>query len=97
MVRRKVSTTGRLPGMTAAGAGVVPSTRTKAFLSKQRDREAALIFLKESLKRLGWQETNVTDRLNSYRSALHELGSLALQIKSRPLNNRIASRVLRAA
>jgi hypothetical protein len=41
-----------------------------AFVSKRRDRRAALNFLRKALRRHGWPEIVVTDRLRSYGAAL---------------------------
>ena len=55
----------------------------EAFVSKKRDREAALKFLRKLMKRYGRPDAIVTDRLRSYRAALRELGGSGLT--SRPL------------
>ena len=46
----------------------------ESFVTKTRDRTAALKFLKKSMKRHGRPETIVTDRLRSYGAALKGLG-----------------------
>ena len=46
----------------------------ESFVTKTRDRKAALKFLKKSMKRHGRPEVIVTDRLRSYGAALKELG-----------------------
>ena len=46
----------------------------EAFVSKKRDRKAALKFLRKLMKRYPRSAEIVTDRLRSYRSALRELG-----------------------
>ena len=46
----------------------------EAFVSKKRDRKAAVKFLRKLTKRSGRLDTIVTDRLRSYRAALCELG-----------------------
>ena len=51
----------------------------EAFVSKKRDREAALKFLRKLMKRYGRPDAIVTDRLRSYRAALRELGGSGLQ------------------
>ena len=51
----------------------------EAFVSKQRDREAALKFLRKLMKRYGRPDAIITDRLRSYRAALRELGGSGLQ------------------
>ena len=51
----------------------------EAFVSKKRDREAALKFLRKLMKRSGRPDAIITDRLRSYRAALRELGGSGLQ------------------
>ena len=51
----------------------------EAFVSKKRDREAALKFLRKLMKRYGRPDAIITDRLRSYRAALRELGGSSLQ------------------
>ena len=46
----------------------------EAFVTKRRDRQAALKFLKKLTKRHGHPDELVTDRLRSYGAALKELG-----------------------
>lgn len=46
----------------------------ESFVTKTRDRKAALKFLKKSMRRHGRPETIVTDRLRSYGAALKDLG-----------------------
>ena len=41
----------------------------ESFVTKRRDRKAALRFLKKSMKRYGAPKVIVTDRLRSYRAA----------------------------
>ena len=60
----------------------------EAFVSKTRDRHAALKFRKKLMKRCGRPENIVTDRLRSYGAALRELGAPELQQTVRHLNNR---------
>ena len=60
----------------------------EVYVTKARDRWAALAFLKGALKRFGLPRTIVTDRLRSYRAALSELGIAARQDTTRWLNNR---------
>jgi putative transposase len=42
----------------------------EAFVTKRRDRRAALEFLKRAMKRYGQPRSIVTDRLRSYRAGL---------------------------
>jgi putative transposase len=46
----------------------------ESFVTKMRDKTAALKFLKKTLKRHGPAEEFVTDCLRSYGAALRELG-----------------------
>lgn len=46
----------------------------ESFVTKTRDKRAALKFLKKSLKRHGRAEEFVTDRLRAYGAALKDLG-----------------------
>ena len=59
-----------------------------AFVTKKRDRKAALKFLKKVMKRYGRPKVIVTDRLRSSRSAMREIGNEARQETGRWLNNR---------
>src|SRR3712207_1218484 len=47
----------------------------EAFVSKTRDKKAALKFLKKLMKRHGRAEEIVTDKLRSYGAALKEIGA----------------------
>jgi len=60
----------------------------EAFVTKKRDREAALGFLRRAMKRYGRPDVIVTDRLRSYRAAMREIGNEARQETGRWLNNR---------
>jgi len=60
----------------------------ESFVTKTRDRKAALKFLKKSMKRHGRPETIVTDRLRSYGAALKDLGRGDDREMGRWLNNR---------
>ena len=51
----------------------------EAFVTKKRDRKAALKFLRKVLKRHGRPEVIVTDCLRSYRAAMREIGNEARQ------------------
>lgn len=46
----------------------------ESYVTKTRDRKAALKFLKKSMRRHGRPETIVTDKLRSYGAALRDLG-----------------------
>ena len=60
----------------------------EAFVSKTRDKKAALKFLKKLMKRHGRPEELVTDKLRSYGAALKEVGAEDLQVTGSWLNNR---------
>ena len=59
----------------------------EAFVTKRRDRKAALIFLKKIMKRYGKPHAIVTDRLKSYRAAMKVIGNEAVQEVGRWKNN----------
>ncbi|MBU3261922.1 IS6 family transposase [Roseovarius sp. PS-C2] len=59
-----------------------------AFVSKRRDRKAALKFLRKLMKRYGRPEHVVTDKLRSYGAAMKEIGNANRQMTGRWLNNR---------
>jgi len=59
-----------------------------AFVSKRRDRNAALKFLRKLMKRYGRPERVVTDKLGSYGAAMKEIGNADRQATERWLNNR---------
>jgi putative transposase len=60
----------------------------EAFVTKKRDRKAALLFLRKAMKRYGRPEVIVTDRLRSYRAAMKVIGNVERQKTGRWLNNR---------
>lgn len=60
----------------------------ESFVTKRRDRMAALRFLKKLIKQYGEPKMIVTDRLRSYRAAMSELGNATKQKTGRWLNNR---------
>ena len=60
----------------------------ECFVTKRRDRKAALRFLRKALRRHGSPRVIVTDRLRSYGAALRDLGAAGKQITGRWLNNR---------
>ena len=60
----------------------------EVFVTKRRDRKAALAFLKRAMKRYGDPKVIVTDRLRSYRAAMNVIGNAADQECGRWLNNR---------
>jgi len=60
----------------------------ESFVSKTRDKKAALKFLGKAMRKHGRPEVIVTDRLRSYGAALKETGAMARQETGRWLNNR---------
>lgn len=60
----------------------------ESYVTKVRDRKAALKFLRKSLRRHGSPETIVTDGLASYGAALKNLTGSDKRIIGRWLNNR---------
>ena len=60
----------------------------ESYVTKQRDRSAALVFLRKAMKRYGQPGAIVTDRLRSYGAAMRTIGSDAKQEIGRWLNNR---------
>ena len=47
----------------------------ESFVTKTRDKRAALKFLKKAMRKHGRPEVIVTDRLRSYGAALKEIGA----------------------
>jgi putative transposase len=60
----------------------------EAFVTKRRDRKAALRFFRKAMKRYGRPEQVVTDKLSSYKAAMRDLGNVSRQQTGRWLNNR---------
>ena len=60
----------------------------EVFVTKRRDRDAALRFLRKTMKRYGRPEVIVTDKLRSYRAAMKVIGNEGRQATGRWLNNR---------
>jgi putative transposase len=60
----------------------------ESYVTKTRDKAAALAFMKMTLKRHGKVEAITTDGLRSYRAAMTELGCEQKQQTGRWLNNR---------
>ena len=61
----------------------------EAYVTKTRNRKAALKFLRKAMKRYGQPNVFVTDRLRSYRAALTDVGMARRQETGRWLNNRV--------
>lgn len=60
----------------------------ESFVTKKRDKAAALTFLKKALKRHGPADAIATDGLRSYPAAMRELGNLNRREMGRWKNNR---------
>jgi len=60
----------------------------ESYVTKKRDKAAALAFMKKALKRHGKAETIVTDGMRSYPAAMRDLGNLERREMGRWLNNR---------
>ena len=61
----------------------------ESYVTKTRDKAAALSFMKKALKRHGSPEAITTDGLRSYKAAMAELGNSAKQEIGRWANNRV--------
>ena len=60
----------------------------ESYVTKKRDKAAALRFMKKALKRHGQADKIVTDGLRSYPAAMRDLGNLECREMGRYLNNR---------
>ena len=60
----------------------------ESFVTKRRDRTAALKFLRKAMKRFGRSEVIVTDLLRSYRTAMKMIGISGRQETGHRKNNR---------
>ena len=60
----------------------------ESYITRTRDKDAALTFMKKALKRHGSPEKITTDGLRSYRAAMNELGNADKQDIGRWANNR---------
>ena len=61
----------------------------EVYVTKTRNRKAALKFLRKAMKQYGQPDVFVADRLRSYRAALTEVGMTKRQETGRWLNNRV--------
>jgi len=61
----------------------------ESYVTKKRDKKAALAFMKKALKRHGSPAKIVTDGLRSYPAAMRELGNIEQQETGQWLNNRV--------
>ena len=60
----------------------------ESYVTKRRDRKAALKFLRKTMKRFGSPKVIVTDKLRSYGAAMKIIGNAGRQETGRWLNNR---------
>ena len=61
----------------------------ESYVTKTRDKKAALSFIKKALRRHGSPESVTTDGLRSYRAAMSELGNSDKQEVGCWANNRV--------
>ena len=61
----------------------------ESYVTKTRDKAAALSFMKKALKRHGSSEAITTDGLRSYKAAMDELGNAGQQEIGCWANNRV--------
>ena len=61
----------------------------ESYVTKTRDKAAALTFMKKALKRHGSPDAITTDGLRSYKAAMSELGNADKQEIGRWANNRV--------
>jgi putative transposase len=64
----------------------------KSYVTKTRDKQTALTFLKKAMKRYGAPRTIIRDRLRLYGAVMNEIGKDAHQEVGRHLNNRAENR-----
>jgi putative transposase len=60
----------------------------ESYVTRTRDKKAALKFIRKTMKKHGQPEVIVTDKLRSYCAALKEIGAEDRQESGRWLNNR---------
>ena len=66
----------------------------ESYVTKKRDKKAALKFMKKAMRRYGSSNEIVTEKLRSYGPAAKELGCLEKQITERWANNRVENSYL---
>jgi len=59
----------------------------ETYVTKRRNRQAALKFLRKTMKRLGPSQTIITDKLRSYKAAMRQLGNMNKQDTTKHHNN----------
>jgi putative transposase len=74
---------------TFGGPSITRARSLESYITKTRDKDAALTFVKKALKRHGSPEAITTDGLRSYRAAMTDLGSDEKQEIGRWANNRV--------
>ncbi len=67
----------------------------ESYVTKTRDKAAALKFIKKAMKRHGSAKVITTDGLRSYKAALRQIGCAEKQEVSRWANNRVENSRLR--
>jgi putative transposase len=65
----------------------------ESFVTKERNKAAALKFMKKLMKRHGCAKTITTDGLRSYRAAMKELNIAERQEIGRWANNRVENSI----
>ena len=65
----------------------------ESFVTRKRDRKAAVTFLRKAMKQYGPPRIIVTDRLRSYRVAMRAIGNAFRQETGRWLNNRAKTHI----
>ena len=61
----------------------------ESYVTKKRNKKAALKLMKKAMRRYGSSNEIVTDRLGSYSAAVKELGCADKQETERWANNRV--------
>ena len=61
----------------------------ESYVTKDRDKAAALKFIKKLMKRHGMAKKITTDGLRSYKAAMKEIGNANKQVVGRWANNRV--------
>jgi putative transposase len=61
----------------------------ESYVTKKRDKKAALKFMKKAMRRYGSPNEIVTDNFGSYGAAARELGYSEKQVTKRWANNRV--------
>jgi len=59
----------------------------ETYVTKRRNRQAALKFLRKIMKRHGPSQTIITDKLRSYKAAMRQLGNMNKQDTTKHHNN----------